>query len=1009
MSHRFPVRLSVRRRLKVETLTDRRVLAAITGTVFDDVNHSLRQDDGESGALSRLVYIDANDNATLDVGEKIALANDSGEFEFLDLDDGTYQVRLFNGSNSQVQTVPVGTEGIGPVFDVADASSLIASESALHLISGDSIVTVDPNQLGGDGTTVRIADSIKKMQRLPNGSLLVIGSDLSGETAWVFDPANGSSSPADLSGAEVAQSSAMLWSELAIDGNGRGVVLEQAQAGESSVEVRSIDASDDSGIVVSMTSTFVPTETTVVASATGSRSVFAWPATEGLELSLWSNSTDSFISDATVLIDDALSLLSFDDQSGLIALRTSGGGVRIVDANNNFQSLHYFADQTGPVVIDGERDLMFAYASDATSLQVVDLNDATLLNSVVSDLGMLGSPTSIVVGSDPTSLILHGTSGVSEIRLDKPTAREITIADGINVTDVVFGVSIEGSNSPPRYEMLPSFQVNEDAVLTESAPGALEGAVDDENDQFVLINSSGTSNGLISVGLDGALIYTPNPDFAGDDAFGVMLHDGRDLSDEVMLEIFVSPLPDGPTGIDITINPVPEDLEVGMPIGDIEVIDVDGPGHFVEIDDTRFGIDDGAIIFTGGQINFETEPLIPINVTVTDSQTGDIIEESITVMIEDANDPITGIVPTEAFVFENAVGDLIAGLRVLDEDEEQFHTLVVDDDRFMIEGIDLRLAQGVSLDYETDPEVIVNVTATEIGGTNSFTEAITVTVRDIFEQPAGIGLSNGTVLELSEGAEVGAISLNGSALDNRYSFFTDDIRFEVIDGVLKLRDNQIVNRDEEIQIDVEVTMVDTLGEFETIVEAFSIEVLENQTPAHNDENPFDVNHVGGVGALDALVIINYLNEFGPGPVGTGDLTHSYDVNADGIVSALDALLVLNYINATSGDGGGTVGGEEESDGGLSNPPEGEQSPLPSPQLNGQPLRSFRIVQETPSVISDTQFANLFLAAAESDQRVRSQSKINSPSEGFNNEFDSIIDSEIGDLHETIELLSKSKE
>jgi hypothetical protein len=157
------------------------------------------------------------------------------------------------------------------------------------------------------------------------------------------------------------------------------------------------------------------------------------------------------------------------------------------------------------------------------------------------------------------------------------------------------------------------------------------------------------------------------------------------------------------------------------------------------------------------------------------------------------------------------------------------------------------------------------------------------------------------------------------------------------------------------------------------------------------------------------VIINYLNEFGPGPVGTGDLTHSYDVNADGIVSALDALLVLNYINATSGDGGGTVGGEEESDGGLSNPPEGEQSPLPSPQLNGQPLRSFRIVQETPSVISDTQFANLFLAAAESDQRVRSQSKINSPSEGFNNEFDSIIDSEIGDLHETIELLSKSKE
>ncbi|KAA1261697.1 hypothetical protein LF1_42520 [Rubripirellula obstinata] len=1027
MAHRFPIRLSVQRRLRavspgsravqrrlrVEKLTDRRVLAAITGTVFDDANHSLSRDDGELGAESRLVYIDANDNAALDVGEKIALANDSGEFEFTGLDDGTYQIRLFNGTNSQVQTVPVGTDGLGPISEVADAAGLIASESALHLIAGDSIVTIDSGAIGSDGTITRVADSIDKTQRLPNGSLLVIGSDLSGDTAWVFDPADGSVSPTDLSGAEVPPTQATSWAELAIDGNGRGVVLQQAQAGEISVEVRGIDASDDSGIgddsgiVVSMTSTFVPADTTVLASATGSRSVFAWPATEGLELSLWSNTTESFISTTPIQVDDAQSLLSFDDQSGLIALRTSDGGVRVLDANNEFETLHHFADQTGPVAIDGKRDLMFAYGSDSSSLQIINLNDGVTLHQVATDLGPLGTPASIAVGSSPTSLILHGTVGVSEIRLDKPTAREVVIADGFDVADMIFGVSVAGTNTPPRYETLPSFQATEDLELTAPAPGALQGAVDDQNDQFVLINPTGTSNGTVSIGLDGSLVYEPNPDFAGDDVFGVTLHDGRDISDGITLQIFVAPIPDGPTGIDITINPVPESLQPGMPIGDIEIIDADGPGHIIEIDDPRFNAVEGQIIFNGGDLNFETQPLIPINITVTDSQTGDIIDESITVTLQDANDPITGILPTEAFVFENAVGDLIAGLRVLDEDEEQFHTFVVDDDRFIVDGIDLRLAPGVSLDYETAPEVIVNVTATEIGGENSFTEAITIRVRDISEQPAGIGLNNQTVLELVPGAEVGAISLDGASPDSRYNLFTDDIRFEVVDGILKLSEGQVVNRDEEIQIDVEVTMIDSLGEFDTVVETFTIAVLENQTPAHNLENPFDVNHVGGVGAFDALIIINYLNRFGPGPVGSGDLIFSYDVNADGMVSALDALLVLNHINAVS-TGGGTVGGEGDGDSRPGNAPEGEQLPPPNQQPTIQPLRSLRIVQDDPSVITDVQFASLSQTNTQPSQPFQSRSNSDKSLEITDTELNSIADLTIDDLDDTIVLLSRSE-
>jgi hypothetical protein len=872
------------------------------------------------------------------------------------------------------------------------------------MISGDSIVSVDIDQLDGSGTSLRVADSLSKMQVLPDGSLLIIGTDVSANTAWVFDPSGDSVMPVDLSGSGEPGTP---WSEIAIDGNGRGIAVPQGTAEQGVVAVRAVDATDiaNNGIVITTTSTVVTPQTTVLASATGSRSVFAWPAGSGLELSLWSNASESFISSFPVQINDAESLLSFDDQSGLLALRTAGGGVSIHDANNDFASLHVFADQTGPVAIDGSRDLMFAYSSDSSSLKVVDLSDGTTQAEFVVDLTELGTPAAISVGPDAASLVVQGSAGTSEIRLDNPIAREVTVIDGTDVSDVVFGIAVVGANTPPRYETLPVFETDEDVILSEAAPGAMQGAVDDQDDRFVLIQNTDTSQGTVAVVISGAMIYAPNLNFAGTDTFGVKLHDGRDMSDQFTLEIVVLPIPDAPSEIDISIDPVPENLQPGEVIGEIDIIDADGPGHVIEIDDPRFGAQGGQIIFNGGVLDFETEPLIPITVIVTDTQTNDVIEEMITVTLTNTNDPITGILPTESFVFENAPGDVIDELRVLDQDEEQFHTFTVDDERFMVEEFDLRLVPGVFLDYELESEVIVNVTATEVGGDNTYTQAITIKVRDLAEQPTGIGLEDQTVMELLAGAEVGAVSLQGASLDPRYEVFTGDARFEVVEGVLKLKSDQTVSRSEELEIQVEVTAVDTLGEFDPIAESFLISVLENETPAHNQDNPYDVNHLNGVTELDALLIINYLNQFGPGPVGDGGYGYCYDVNADGMVSALDALLVINHINLVN-NSGGSVGGEGdqgEQEGG----PEGEQQPTPDQPMPGLPpveqnLRRFRIVEQALPSISDSQSASLVSSVSGSNPSDASRIKIE-----LAPEF-SISEIKIADLEETIVLLSRSK-
>jgi hypothetical protein len=67
----------------------------------------------------------------------------------------------------------------------------------------------------------------------------------------------------------------------------------------------------------------------------------------------------------------------------------------------------------------------------------------------------------------------------------------------------------------------------------------------------------------------------------------------------------------------------------------------------------------------------------------------------------------------------------------------------------------------------------------------------------------------------------------------------------------------------------------------------------------NSANPLDVNGDGQVTPLDALTVINALNQQGAGSLGTPPLgAHSYlDVMGTGALSPLDALMIINALNA----------------------------------------------------------------------------------------------------------------
>jgi ELWxxDGT repeat protein len=86
---------------------------------------------------------------------------------------------------------------------------------------------------------------------------------------------------------------------------------------------------------------------------------------------------------------------------------------------------------------------------------------------------------------------------------------------------------------------------------------------------------------------------------------------------------------------------------------------------------------------------------------------------------------------------------------------------------------------------------------------------------------------------------------------------------------------------------------------------FTIEIVQER-PWQNDVNPLDSNNDEEVSSIDGLIVINYLNGFGPGLVPPESALVYRDTSGDNYVSALDILIVFNHLNreAAESDGEG---------------------------------------------------------------------------------------------------------
>ena len=135
-------------------------------------------------------------------------------------------------------------------------------------------------------------------------------------------------------------------------------------------------------------------------------------------------------------------------------------------------------------------------------------------------------------------------------------------------------------------------------------------------------------------------------------------------------------------------------------------------------------------------------------------------QASVTITVNDVNEPPSDITLDNLTVDENAVGAVIGNLGVTDPDVGDTHSWSVNDARFEVLGTQLKLKAGQSLNFESEPTVLLVVTATDQGGTGlSYNKPFLITVNNVNEAPTDITLDNLNVAENAAGAVIGNLGV----------------------------------------------------------------------------------------------------------------------------------------------------------------------------------------------------------------------------------------------------------
>lgn len=181
---------------------------------------------------------------------------------------------------------------------------------------------------------------------------------------------------------------------------------------------------------------------------------------------------------------------------------------------------------------------------------------------------------------------------------------------------------------------------------------------------------------------------------------------------------------------------------------------------------------------------------------------------------------------------------------------------------------------------------------------------VMITVDSVNDAPTSIALDHASVDENVRGAVVGRLSVNDPDPNDTHTWRVDDPRFEVVAGMLKLRDGIALNYEVEPSVTVRITASDSGTPPGSVVQDFVITVQDREEVAAVWRNPTMAEDIDGNGIVnlnDLLQIVRALRASG----GVGyqlaeerdaseDILY-LDVNGDGYASLADLLDVVRRL------------------------------------------------------------------------------------------------------------------
>jgi predicted extracellular nuclease len=235
-------------------------------------------------------------------------------------------------------------------------------------------------------------------------------------------------------------------------------------------------------------------------------------------------------------------------------------------------------------IVNNFVDALLNCESAANIVVLGDVNDfdySPVANTLAG--GVLHNLMATLPANERYSYVFDGNSQVLDQMLvsqhifDNLRAYDVVHVNaefGVQVSDHDPSIMLSQFNSAP-VAMNDSYTTDEDLPLSISAAlGVLSNDLDANGDALTAALVSGTSNGLLSLNIDGSFNYSPNANFYGSDGFSYQVCDPLIRCAVAAVTITVNPINDQPT---VTVGQAELAVEEGqLATNPVQVSDVDG-------------------------------------------------------------------------------------------------------------------------------------------------------------------------------------------------------------------------------------------------------------------------------------------------------------------------------------------------------------------------------------------------------------------------------------------------